>query len=285
MWDPKVQRGPSLTTYHSRFAYDPPYGTNLAISCAIFFSAFVITLAPTLFDLPLTILFNSLAGRSAVLDLLFYTFDSSYTFSGAILMALIWGCWLGNDQPMRTRILAGSIASFAAGIASRRLQHGLPTHLRPFYDQAVHFHHPLYMSHWALNTWYSFPSDHVAVFSGLLTVIWFSGSQFRLPALLWLILVESSRTYEGAHFPSDLLGGAALGCAFVWASQNHAVLRLSRRFMAFEVSAPALFYIGAFFISFQLATLFTDFRNAGSAILQLRHHEASTPGLQSAGSE
>jgi len=53
------------------------------------------------------------------------------------------------------------------------------------------------------------------VFVGLLTVAWFGGSKRRIPAALWLAIIESSRTFEGAHFPSDLLGGAALGCTLV----------------------------------------------------------------------
>ncbi|MBW4024644.1 MAG: phosphatase PAP2 family protein [Proteobacteria bacterium] len=249
------------------------YARNVSISASLFLVAFGFALTPSLLDMPLTLSFNSLAGHYPALDLAFYNLDSSYSFSGGVLMALIWGCWFSSDNRfMRERILAGLGACLAAGIVSRLLQHSLPTHLRPFYTPAVHFRHPLYMSHWPLNKWFSFPSDHAAVFAGLLTIVWISRSKFRIPATLWLIVVESSRTYEGAHFPSDLLGGAAFAATLVWASQCPLILRMSRRVMAFEVSAPSLFYIAAFFISLQLATLFTDFRNAGSGFVKLYEH-------------
>jgi undecaprenyl-diphosphatase len=253
-----------------------PYALNLTIAGILFLVALVVALSPPLLDLPLTIRFNSLAGRYPALDLLLYDLDTSFTCSGVIVMALVWGCWFSrDDRLMRTRILAGTAASFAASIVSRRLQHDLPTHLRPYYNPAVHFQHPLFMSSWKLNTWYSFPSDHVALFAGLMTVAWFAKSKLRVPAVIWLIFVESSRIFEGAHFPSDLAGGAALAAAFVWTSQCPVCLRLSRRVMQFEVTAPSMFYIAAFFLSFQLATLFMDFRIAGSGILKLYHRDTA----------
>jgi hypothetical protein len=55
------------------------------------------------------------------------------------------------------------------------------------------------------------------------------------------------------------------------------MLRLARRIMRFEVTSPGIFYLIAFFVSFQFATLFTDIRNvsSGSWKFHQRDHVAA----------
>ena len=188
-------------------------------------------------------------------------------------MALIWECWFNKpDIEARSRILAGVTAAFLASLISRWLQRDLPTHLRPFYDPALHFHIPLFVSPTPLNTWNSFPSDHAAVFLGLLVVIWLAQSRFRFAALAWIIIVESARIYTGAHYPSDLIGAAGLASAFVGASQSPYALRVARHAMRSEQAFPSIFYMAAFYISFQLAVLFVDVRNISGGFWELAHH-------------
>jgi membrane-associated phospholipid phosphatase len=135
----------------------------------------------------------------------------------------------------------------------------LPTHPRPYFDQALHFQQPFNLEE-AYNNWNSFPSDHVAVFAGLAIVLYIARPSFSIYAIAWMILVESFRNYIGAHYPSDLIAGAALAAFGVWASQMSWPISVGRKVMRWERSSPGLFYVSAFFLSYQIATLFNDIR-------------------------
>jgi undecaprenyl-diphosphatase len=72
--------------------------------------------------------------------------------------------------------------------------------------------------------------------------------------------VEFFRNYIGAHYPSDLIAGAALGAFAVWASQVFRPVSAGKKIMRWEQSSPGMFYMIAFFLSYQIATLFNDIR-------------------------
>lgn len=109
---------------------------NLLISFAAFIAAYVLAVYPDLFDRPLATPINSVAGRSSVFDNLVFSAFFAPTFSGVILVSLIWFSWFDNtDVEHRSRILVGTLASLAIGGISRLLQHALSTHPRPYYDR------------------------------------------------------------------------------------------------------------------------------------------------------
>jgi membrane-associated phospholipid phosphatase len=248
----------SLSVYKSPSA--SRIGRNLLISSVVFLGAFAIALVPDGFDRPLARLINGFANRSWLFDYFVAAFSNYFTFSGAVLMAMIWYCWFdNNDLKHRTRILVGTLASVGAGVISRFLQHVLPTHLRPYYDPALGFHRPLSLEP-PSNTWDSFPSDHVAVFAGLAIVLYIAHPRFVMYAIFGTIVVESFRTYMGGHYPSDLIAGAALAAFVVWAAQTSWPISLGEKVMRWERRSPALFYMSAFFLSYQIATLFVDIR-------------------------
>jgi len=234
---------------------------NVLASGAVFLAALALALFPDGFDRPLTEFINSFANRSALFDKLVAASSVHFTYTGVLLMALIWYCWFDTkDLETRARILVGTLASFGAGVVSRFSQHALSTHTRPFHDPTLNFHIPS-GSEQPYNTWNSFPSDHVAVFAGLVVVIYIARSRFALLAIVWTAIIEISRAYVGAHYPSDLIGGAALAAIVVWISQASWPMSLGRRAVMWAQSSPALFYMGAFFFSYQIATLFADIRN------------------------
>lgn len=249
--------------------------TRYVLACfGILLGAFALVHVPRYFDLPLETWINSYAGRP-IPDRLFYDLDTYFIFSGAIVVALIWSCWFGSADPdMRARLIAGIGAAIAAGAISRFLQHILTTHPRPFYDPALGFHLPSVTNPDPLNTWNSFPSDHAAVFFGLAAVVTLARPKLGYLAFVWLAFVESSRSYVGAHYPSDLIGGAALGIGMVWTAQTDRIVTLGRRIAAWEQSSPALFYMAAFLLSYELAIIFADIRSivgAMTLIHELRH--------------
>jgi membrane-associated phospholipid phosphatase len=240
---------------------------NVFISSLVFLGAFAVALAPQAFDRPLTGLINSFANRSTLFDGLAASLNAAYSFSGVVLMALIWACWFDTrDIESRARLLIGTLGALAAGGVSRVLQHTLSTHPRPIHDPALVFQapsgiQPLY------NTWNSFPSDHVTVFAGLALVIYIVRSRFAVFAMVWTIFVETCRVYMGGHYPSDLVGGAALAGIVVWATQVPWLISWAARLVArWERSSPSLFVMVAFFLSYQIATLFLDIRYTLSSL-------------------
>lgn len=63
---------------------------------------------------------------------------------------------------------------------------------------------------------YSWPSCHAAntfALSTLLSIV-FRSKTFTFSIFTWAILVSVSRIYLGAHYPTDILCGAAFGCFF-----------------------------------------------------------------------
>jgi membrane-associated phospholipid phosphatase len=237
---------------------------NVLISVFVFIVAFVVAVNPDSFDRPVTRFINGFVDSSTFFDKLVWAVFAFPTFSGVLLMALIWFCWFEADSSeRRSRILIGTLASFGAGVVSRLLQHTLPTHPRPYYDKALEFRLPSDFPE-PLNTWDSFPSDHVAVFAGLVVVTYIARSRFAFAATVFTAVVELARTYMGAHYPSDLLGGAALASIVVWAVQAPIIVSLAVPVVKREQSSPSLFYTIAFFLSYQIPTLFGDIRWAAS---------------------
>ena len=237
---------------------------NALISVVTFLLAFILVRFPELFDFPITRAINDLAARSALFDRFAFLLDTYFTYSGVLLLTLIWFCWFAAESfEARARLVVGAIAAVVAGICSRFLQYSLPTHPRPIYDAALGYKQLPFIPYVPrFNDWSSFPSDHATVFLGLTLVICLSGFRFRAIAAAWIILVELMRIVMGGHYPTDLIAGGALASAFVWASQSARVVSLGLKTVVLEKSQPALFYAAAFFLSYQIATLFVDLRLA-----------------------
>jgi membrane-associated phospholipid phosphatase len=245
-------------------AHGVSYKRNVLISFAFFLAALGLVCFPGLIDIPVVKLFNSYADRYRLLDTLLYAFDTYFTFSGVVLIALIWSCWFSDERlETRARLLVATLMSLGAGALSRFLQHHLPTHIRPYYDPSIGFHAPALLEK-PFNTWNCFPSDHAAVFSGLAIAIYLVRPRLGLLAGAWLMLIESARIYMGAHYPSDLIGGAAFAAMVVWASQSPRMLSIGRQMVSWERSSRPMFYTLAFFGLYQIGTLFLDIRRAAS---------------------
>jgi membrane-associated phospholipid phosphatase len=233
---------------------------NLVISGLVFVCAFALARFPEAFDRPTTRLVNGVANRVWFFDYFTDAASKYFTFSGVILMAMIWYCWFeSRDAERRARVLVGTLASVGAGWISRILQHTLPTHPRPYQDAALGFHLPL-SPEVPYNNWNSFPSDHATVFAGLAIVLYIGRPKFVVYAIVGTVVVESFRNYIGAHYPSDLIAGAALAAFAVWVSQLSWPILAGKKILRLEQSSPGAFYMSAFFLSYQIATLFNDIR-------------------------
>ncbi len=241
---------------------------NICIAAAVFVVAALVALFPDSFDRPVVQSFNQLVGRSKLFDRLVLSVFWYPTYSGVIVTAVIWWCWFATDAvESRCRIMIGVLAAFGAGAVSRWLQHVLPTHPRPYYDSAVSFKIPSELEQ-QLNTWNSFPSDHGTILGALVVLAYIARFKFVLQLAIFVALIELARTYAGAHYPSDLIGGAALGTIAIWAVQRPKIFSLCSPALQWEKRSPSIFYATAFFLSYQVATLFGDLRWTASLILR-----------------
>lgn len=62
----------------------------------------------------------------------------------------------------------------------------------------------------------SFPSDHAAASVAIATVLVLAHRRLGLVALAGAALVCVARVYVGAHYPGDVLAGAAIGAGVAW---------------------------------------------------------------------
>lgn len=249
------------------------YIRNAAIAFAALLGAIALAYHTAVFDRPISRFVNQWAHRSVVLDTAIWSLDACFLFSGFVFTAFIWFCWFANkDEGSRARLVVGTLVAFPAGCVSRLMQHTVPSHPRPFYDQLLHFRGPYLLGDKPLNTWNSFPSDHVTVFAALLTIICIVRPKLAKFLIPYFIVVESARIYMGVHYTSDVLGGAALGALVIWAMQTPRITELGRRVLRWEASSPGLFYMAAFAVTWGTSNLFLEPRTIGSYLLHAIRH-------------
>ena len=215
-------------------------------------------------EYPIIRALNGFAHRSALLDRTMHALTARDLLQGVPFVALIWFLWFSTeDTGSRSRLLVGTAAAALAGAVSRLLQLILPTHLRPLHQSQLDFVLPFGVEPEALNHFNAFPSDHGAVYFALCAVIWRARPGLGAAAFLWALIVDFARVYEGYHFPSDLIGSIGLGVLVLYLMGNAREWRVTRRVIAFERTSRPWFYMLAFLVTFQVATLFDDVRQIG----------------------
>jgi membrane-associated phospholipid phosphatase len=209
--------------------------------------------------------FNSLIGRSVILDMIM-TLGLLVELHSALLFPLFVWFWFHESPQQKERrvsILSSVIGILTSSLAVRAAAVLHPFVKRPVYTPELHLTWPYSVSPNALDTWSSFPSDTAAYFFAVAIALLYLDRRVGAAALTYVALFASlPRLYLGLHFLSDVLVGIGVAVAIMWLSQRPAFKALVARYCnrLFERS-PALFYGILFSVAMELFTLFGPIRD------------------------
>ena len=143
---------------------------------------------------------NGLAGHSAALDMIMVGNAKYLPIVFALVLVALW--LTRKPQNQRGAFLAGASAMIALGVG-QLVGHALPRP-RPYLAHSVN----LLISRSADT---SFPSDHATLGFAVAVMIWQHNRRVGAWLLILALILAFSRVFVGAHYPSDVLGGAVLG--------------------------------------------------------------------------
>lgn len=165
-------------------------------------------------DVKLLYFLNGLTGRSHIFDLLviFFAAYFQYIVVAAFLGLLYFAAYSRRQKIYIFWTTAVSIVVSRLGIAEIiRYFYNRP---RPFFTYSVN---KLLSNGWFYSdSERSFPSGHSAFFFALATAIFLFDKKWGVWFFVAAILINTSRVIAGVHYPSDILGGAAIGIASGW---------------------------------------------------------------------
>jgi len=171
------------------------------------------------FDAHVIAFLNQFAHRSPAFDAFVREMGSNYVLKTGLIMTLLYWVWFREDKQggdHRETVVFGLTASCLAVLAARALSFALPFRERPLRNPNLHFVVPHSVGLHASEGWSSFPSDNATLFFGVAACIFLVSRRAGILALCHTMLVVAfARVYLGYHYPTDILGGAALGIGAV----------------------------------------------------------------------
>ena len=152
------------------------------------------------FDYDLFRAINRLAGRSQTVDAIMVGGAKFLPVVFALALVGLWLTWRARNQ--RAAFLAGISALVALGIG-QLIGMAFPRP-RPYLSHQVN----LLIAPTADT---SFPSDHATLGFAVAVLVWRYNRRAGTALLLLALVLVFARVFVGAHYPSDVLGGAVLG--------------------------------------------------------------------------
>lgn len=143
---------------------------------------------------------NGFAGRSPLLDAVMIAAAKYLPVVFALALVALWLSWRVRNQ--RAVLLAGVSALIALGLG-QLIGKALPRP-RPYLGHSVN-----QLIQPSLDS--SFPSDHAILGFAVAVMIWRYNRRAGIALLVLATLMAIARVFVGAHYPGDVLGGAALG--------------------------------------------------------------------------
>jgi undecaprenyl-diphosphatase len=206
--------------------------------------------------------------------------ESNTLLKSGVFIAVYWYFWFrqGPGRDKRRASIVTIIGGTLTGLVITRVVATLlPFRVRPLYDPKF-LNYPL--SFPAPNNfvdWSSFPSDHAAYLGALAFGLIYLSRRLTIPVTGYLAgWICFPRMYLGIHYFSDVVCGAAIGAAAVWAALRIGVNRSrpAQALLAFPDAKPEWFYPTAFLVLYEMSVIFYDLRSAARAVL---HFAAISP--------
>jgi undecaprenyl-diphosphatase len=200
-----------------------------------------------------------------------------YFTKGLVPLGILCAIWFqpGDSQPLRRETVVATLcAAFAAFVLGRLLALTLPFRLRPLYEPSVHLSFPLSdQTGDEMRLWSSFPSDHAALWMAIAVGIFLVWRWVGVLAIVHcVVFVCLPRVYLGLHYPTDVIGGAAIGAFCAWLFTRPPIrTRLAPLFLRFMEHRPAVGYMLAFLFFFELATMFDEPRLLAASVIKHLH--------------
>lgn len=159
-------------------------------------------------DAKLVYFFNGFTGKSQIFDafIIFFASYLQYFLIAAFLIFLFFSAYSKRKKLyiFWTTAISAVVARFVIVEIIRFFYH----RPRPF--AALQIHQLILDNNW------SFPSGHSAFFFAMASAIYFYNKKWGARFFIAAILMNISRVIAGAHYPTDILGGAIIGIAIAY---------------------------------------------------------------------
>lgn len=161
------------------------------------------------FDKPLFAAINGMAGSSHLLDRIGIFFAKDAVFVFVLAYIVLWV--LFRDERSKRGLIYGTFGMLL-GLLTALVIGFFSYRARPFIAEPSLVH--LLIKH-ANDT--SFPSDHATgSFALALGLVWTRRRALGILGLLFALAVAWGRVFVGVHWPTDVLGAAAIGLLSTW---------------------------------------------------------------------
>jgi undecaprenyl-diphosphatase len=218
------------------------------------------------FDESILLGLNAYAGQSRWFDSFMAFFSVADVVKGGVFCVVVWWLWFAADtrtEQKRDMLIAMLCAVPAIAIA-RAIALLAPFRARPFARPDLHFQVPYAVEPDSLLDWSAFPSDHAAMFMAIAVGMIFANRRVGGFLVVYaIVVILLPRIYIGAHHPTDILAGAAIGVVAALIGRLGLVKRIGDWAMTLETRHASFFYTGLFLLTWQIANLFTPLREFG----------------------